>query len=265
MKILLTGHKGYIGSHLHPHLESLGNSVVGVDRAEMDEQPKVIGYDIRSGAYDVVIHCGAISDSQFDDPGIFSANYHNANWLAHEVHNSFAARLIFFSSIMARDPTTWYGWSKNCAEYYIRLLMKLQTAVVRPCQVFGGHERDGHKSLPRKLIDGEAEHLFADYYRDYIHVNDVCRAICFIIEKDLWGQTYDLGTSNAVSSYDLSLIKSAKNAELVDPETILKFRTPSYLIAHRDALIPGFKPEIDVKDWMRNELKVKGKKKQVRK
>ena len=37
MKILVTGHRGYIGSHLLTDLESLEHDVVGIDLKEGDD------------------------------------------------------------------------------------------------------------------------------------------------------------------------------------------------------------------------------------
>ena len=54
MRILLTGHKGFIGSHVYEHLTRIGYDVDGLDR------PDDIGdfTDVQDD-YDIVIHLAA--------------------------------------------------------------------------------------------------------------------------------------------------------------------------------------------------------------
>ena len=53
MKILVTGHRGFIGSHVYEHLTELGFAVDGYDR------PYDIGDFRTNKKYDVVIHLAA--------------------------------------------------------------------------------------------------------------------------------------------------------------------------------------------------------------
>jgi len=55
MKILVTGHRGFIGSHVFNHLTELGLDVDGLDR------PDDIGnfVDVGCADYDVIVHLAA--------------------------------------------------------------------------------------------------------------------------------------------------------------------------------------------------------------
>ena len=53
MRILLTGHKGFIGSHVYEHLTQIGYDVDGLDR------PDDIGDFKTDKMYSVVIHLAA--------------------------------------------------------------------------------------------------------------------------------------------------------------------------------------------------------------
>ena len=55
MRILLTGHKGFIGSHVYEHLTRIGYDVDGLDR------PDDIGdfADVGCADYDIIIHLAA--------------------------------------------------------------------------------------------------------------------------------------------------------------------------------------------------------------
>ena len=61
MKILLTGHKGFIGRQLHAAL--VEHEVTGLD---CDNDIKA--FKLPDGCFDVVVHCGGIADSGCDRP-----------------------------------------------------------------------------------------------------------------------------------------------------------------------------------------------------
>ena len=238
MKILLTGHKGYIGSHLIRHLS---------DWYDLDDPYEFDGFDKGDpfpqlhGKYDVVIHCAANADSLYDQSDIFQSNYDLTKRIAET-----DAKLIFFSSCMAKNPTNWYGWSKRCAEDYLLLKRPSTTTIVRPFQVYGGAEPEHHKSFPRKLLDGEVRHLFRNYIRDFIHINDICRAIFWVLRNNLWGQIYDLGTGFPSTSIELADVVKPQGIKLVDTP----MEIPVYLFPDKERSIPNFVATLDVKKWM---------------
>ena len=68
MKILVTGHKGFIGSHMAQYLLHKGHEVEGYDWVE-NVVPAV-------EQYDWVVHCGAISDTTERDVNkVWKHNY----------------------------------------------------------------------------------------------------------------------------------------------------------------------------------------------
>jgi GDP-4-dehydro-6-deoxy-D-mannose reductase len=79
MKALVTGSAGFVGRHLRAHLEAMGDSVVGVDRAD---GPDLLDADAVAAAVaevrpEVVYHLGGWSDvgASWEDPlGAFEVN-----------------------------------------------------------------------------------------------------------------------------------------------------------------------------------------------
>ena len=68
MKVLVTGHKGFIGSYIANYLTEKGHEVEGFEWVE-HVVPDV-------SAYDWVIHCGAISDTtERDVDKVWAHNY----------------------------------------------------------------------------------------------------------------------------------------------------------------------------------------------
>ena len=74
--------------------------------------------------------------------------------------------------------------------------------IMRVFNVFGGTELGNRHSVIRKLEDGTLEHLFPNWYRDYIHVDEVCRAVLFFLKYRPTG-TVDVGTARClrISAY----------------------------------------------------------------
>ena len=69
MRILLTGHKGFIGSHVYEHLTRIGYDVDGLDR------PDDIGdFTGVQDDYDIVIHLAAYAAERSTFDGSFPEN-----------------------------------------------------------------------------------------------------------------------------------------------------------------------------------------------
>jgi nucleoside-diphosphate-sugar epimerase len=147
MRILLTGHKGYIGTVAGPMLRSAGHEVVGLDTdfytgadfgnqaAELPEIRK----DIRNltktdlHGFDAVVHLAALSNdpvSNFDPSLTYEINHKASVRLADLAKQAGAKRFVFSSSCStygssgdafldesaALNPVTPYGESKVFVE-----------------------------------------------------------------------------------------------------------------------------------------------------
>ena len=143
MKVLVTGHRGYIGVEMVPVLRAAGHEVVGLDngyfdacdfRAPPDEVPN-LGVDLRDvtarhlSGLDAVIHLGALSNDPLGDLNAqltFDINLHASVRLAKAAKEAGVSRFLFSSSCSlygaggdafldetaAFYPVTAYGESK---------------------------------------------------------------------------------------------------------------------------------------------------------
>ena len=139
MRILLTGDRGFVGSHIRAGLESVYHVRAGVESIY-----DVVGLDVRGGFQewiedmnatmdtdiDAVIHAGAVSNNQSQDPNIYLWNSYATYLLAQRASEKMDGRLpipfILFSTFLvgstvdARSMRTPYTWSKVQAEGFVR-------------------------------------------------------------------------------------------------------------------------------------------------
>jgi len=120
MKILITGHKGSIGSCLWKLLE--GNELFGTEDIMNDELPDV----------DVVYHLGAKvdTDRSIIDPFWDMENIPMSLKIATKYRDK---KIIYISSIAASEPFKWpYGISKRAGGDYIKFFCPKAVIIIAP-------------------------------------------------------------------------------------------------------------------------------------
>ena len=251
MKALLTGSKGYIGKHL----ESMLVIRYGMENVDCFDVYGDTGDWIRQFAdlnmrdYDTVIHAGAIRSPEYELPEIFWWNYWTTKQIV-DVLNCPETKFIFFSSCMAIEPVSHYGWTKQCSADLVERTLQ-NYAVIRPYNVYGREEGALNKYSPVwRLIRGELPYCFNPWVRDYIHVQDLCAGIVHIIENDLVGD-YDLGTGQGVSTMELVELWDRYRPPIVGPgEDGWPRNALEMLVARSEKMLPDFQAKRDVKDWL---------------
>ena len=195
MRILLTGHKGFIGSSLINALR-LNHEVIGIDLVEGDNLLDcVFPQDI-----DLVIHLAGKSGvrESINDPAGYWMNNIEASRRLFERYQD--TRILYASSSSAYEPDlNPYAASKyvleELAERYPNTLgMRFHT-------VWSHNPRKG--MFFDKLFNGELEYV-TRHYRDFVHLLDVIDAINILIECDYVKGVLDIGSGVPVKIQDLA-------------------------------------------------------------
>jgi nucleoside-diphosphate-sugar epimerase len=213
-KILITGHNGYIGSVMTPHLLSSGYEVTGLDTGYFSEctlvpgggDVPVIRKDIRDLAasdlegFDAVVHLAALSNDpigNLNDTWTEDINFHASVRLAELAKAAGVSRYLFSSSCIMYgaantevvteesplDPKTEYARSKVKAEQAVTALAApgFSPTFMRNGTIYGVSPRMRFDTVFNDLVGSAVTTgkviVYSDGkpWRPVIHVQDVAR------------------------------------------------------------------------------------------
>jgi len=182
--VLITGHKGYIGSNLMNHIDAIGLDLLTGDDVLTCKLPKATH----------VIHLAGYSNIHGTFEDCWRNNVESTRRLAKHYKD---ARLLVASSSCARQPyLNAYGMSKYIAES----IPHDNCLHMRFTNVYGNGHRPG--SFHDLLTTGKLKYT-TNHIRDFIHVDDLCKRIYDYMCMNTTGYV-DVGSGVAYKISDLA-------------------------------------------------------------
>jgi ADP-L-glycero-D-manno-heptose 6-epimerase len=227
MKIIVTGHEGFIGSHVYRALVEAGHTVIGHEWG--DPKPPMSGVDW-------VIHLGAISSTvERDVPKILAQNLDDSiEWFNrckfYGINMQFASTASIygtgtdFREDAAVDPRTPYAWSKYLFERHVAAQRpQIQVQMFRYFNVFGtGEDHKGSQASPyHQFMTQARQHgeitVFegsARAARDFVPVGDVVSTHLKFLSTAASG-VFNVGTGTATTFLEIAeMISVTHNAKI---------------------------------------------------
>ncbi len=239
MKILLTGHRGFIGSALLERLRK-NNQVIGFDLKDGADQD-LLHCDFRE-EFDLIIHLAGKSGvrESFTDPAGYWNNNVEATRRLFERYPD--TRILYASSSSAYEPdlnpyaSSKYMMEELAARYHDTLGMRFHTVYGDSCP--------RESMFFNKLRNGTLEYT-TRHYRDFIHLEDILDAIEILIAKEHVNGTIDIGTGHPVRIQDLA------------PDLPVRLNTPgerNWTCANIEKMRSlGFEPKYAIEKFLTNQ------------
>lgn len=212
MRVLITGHKGFIGSHFWNHYREKNNRMLGIDIAGD------YGIDARdffrksTDYYDIAIHCAAVVggrkmidgdplavavdmsiDAEFfqwcmrTSPGravYFSSSAAYPVWMQKTFFNPLRERDIEFGGNTIGVPDMTYGWTKLSGEYQAQFVQQegIPVHIFRPFSGYGAGQSLDYpfpSFIERAVCGADPFEIWGDgeQRRDFVHVDDIVATV----------------------------------------------------------------------------------------
>jgi len=237
MKILVTGHKGFIGSTLFREL-SKKHQLIGID---VKDGQDLLYCDFPNVQFDLIIHLAGksgVRESITDPAGYWINNVEASRRLFERYPDT---RILYASSSSAYEPdlnpyaASKYVLEELAARYPNTLGMRFHTVYADICT--------RENMFFYKLVNGKLEYV-TRHYRDFVHLYDVIDAIKILIAKSHINGVLDIGTGVPIRIQDLA------------PDLPVRLNTPGereYTCANIEILKSlGWKPKYSAEKFLTN-------------
>lgn len=218
MKVLVTGGKGFIGSHLVQQLKEKGHDVEIFDRTDLWcyqdlRNQNDVNHTFNSFKPQVVYHLGAVLGTAETFKNLVQTAEVNIIGTLNVLEAALRHSCLF---IYTSKPLIWqnpYTITKRCAEQFIEMyngVFGLNTVILRLYNVYGPGQKSSpvEKAIPIFLehaLRGEDVPVYGDGEQkpDWIYIDDVVDALILAMKKRPVGMTMDIGTGVSTSVNDV--------------------------------------------------------------
>lgn len=230
MRVLLSGHCGFVGRHLHAAMDARGWHVTGIDLADGADALDFFRTDDQR--FDLAVHCAAIVGGRASIDGSplgVATNLALDSWYMRWLVRTRTPRAVYFSSSAAypvelqqpgdvrrlyeedidldqpRLPDATYGLAKLTGERLARYAEAEGCRILIP-RPFSGYGEDQADCYPFPAFIARAKRRDDPFEvwgsgsstRDWIHIDDLVAAVLAGLDQDVTGPV-NLGWGRAVS------------------------------------------------------------------
>ena len=282
MKILITGHKGFVGSNF---LKALPDSdITGIDLKEGNDCRDF--FKSNTDQFDLVIHLAAIVGGRATIEGEplsvatdLSIDAEFFNW----VQLTKPKNVVYFSSSAAypidlqtthrrnrlaehdlnldevRNPDLTYGWAKLTGEYLAQFVTDSNVFIFRPFSGYGS-DQDADYPFPsfidRALAKADPFDIWGngEQVRDFIHIEDIVQAVLWHVQTGYTG-TWNLCSGVPTSFNDLAEMVCEEAGykpvfnHIRSAPTGVQYRVGDPYVSHH-----YYKPQISLRKGIRRAL-----------
>ena len=263
MRVLVTGVSGFMGKRMYALLEREGVYVHGISRRRGDFGGRWTGLDItdleglsslvKKEDFDVIIHLGALTKRRYGD--IPAERYFEVNVGGTEnvlrAAGEVGAKVVFASTAgvytSSKHP---YIESKRIAE---EVCGRYGAIIARIFNVYGeGKEGGVIEAFIKRAFKNEPLLVNSGQVRDFIYVDDVCRAL-WVLALRAGPGSYDVGTGVGRTIEEVAELVKALTGSSSPIE--VRPAEPSISIADVDPLRAlGFEPEVEFEEGLRRVI-----------
>lgn len=267
MKILITGHRGFIASNLPKSFEELDYEVIKPSRLNLPHKLGTTGEpcvyrnseddwarEIKRLGVDVVVHNAAVVGTDVVALNPTEASLSNVNGaynICRAAEKAGAAVLYLGTTVIyntelyqsswiaersAHAPRTFYGSLKLAGEHIVRS-HSTKWSIVRPLFCYGGV--GDNNSLIAKGFYGAATgkqqiDMFLDpnKIKDYMRVEDFCDAVVTVVDKELWNDDWNVAAETPENTG--KIVEMMSQISCKDLKSVVKWHPGTdYLGNHR--------------------------------
>jgi len=274
LRVLVTGGKGFIGTHLVDRLKKEGHEVVVFDLVfpigDDLRDPQNVSLAFYNHEPEVVYHLGAVLGTAETFTKPLQTVEVNIIGTLNVLEAALRHSSLF---IYTSKPLVWtnpYTITKRCAEELIKMyngVHGLNTVILRLHNVYGPGQKSGpvEKAIPifieHALRGADVLPVYGDGEQkpDWVYIDDVVDALVLAMEKKPSGVTMDIGTGISTSVNDVvkmiqKLTGSKSQIRYLPmrlgegPEKEVKANTS------RAAEVLGWKPKVSLEEGLQKTI-----------
>ncbi|MBX4211525.1 MAG: NAD-dependent epimerase/dehydratase family protein [Candidatus Yanofskybacteria bacterium] len=277
MKFVVTGHKGFIGTHLFKALQDQGHNVVGIDSKE-GRDIRTVEPDLLEGA-DGVFHFAALPRVPLSIEKPAETHDTNVNGTLHMLlcaRDAGVKRFVYSSSSsvyghqdtlplhegMKPNPLSPYAFQKLAGEYYSKIfssLYGLETVSLRYFNVYGeGMSTEGSyaPAVARFLKFAKAEEVLpvygGDQTRDFTFVGDVVRANISAMTSENVGRGEIINIGGGQNYSILEIAKAiSSNIKIQEARKGEPLNTRADISRAKELL--DWEPQVNLLEWLEKQ------------